>query len=220
MHHSSLKPLSCFSDKMKHLPYFDRVKNDHWGFYISLIKLDWPSFMFSTSMFSAHQTEPFLYLSSITLFEQGVFLDLRFGLRKMTIPVTPCIRSCCATGHPRPSGSMQRTFSSSSQVFGSASQGWAWLQAVGRVPFCYMSPIPLWAVATWGLLFSWEKAGAWRGKSPLCRRTSSLFMPHRPISHWPKQARRPGLRSRMKEFYFVSYEVMARVWIYYTAIGE
>lgn len=49
------------------------------------------------------------------------------------------------------------------------------------------------------------------GKTAPCTRTSSLFTSHLPTSRWPKQVRRPGLKSRMKELYFVNYEVMARV---------
>ena len=63
---------------MKHLPYFDRMKNDRCSFYIWLIKLDRYSFIFSIYMFIARQMEPYLYLSSMTLFEQLIFLEPQF----------------------------------------------------------------------------------------------------------------------------------------------
>lgn len=51
-------------------------------------------------------------------------------------------------------------------------------------------------------------------------RTSNLLMLHLLTSHWSEQVRWPSPKSRIKGVQFVNYEVMTRVWLYYTVIRE
>lgn len=145
---------------MWHLPYFNRTKNDHCSFYMSLIKLDSYSFIFSNLYvyWTSARTMPLskLYLIIWASYLCGTWIStfIKWAFQYLSA----LVRSSCVTSRLKLSGICNKHFLLTSLYISWSSLGLISSCGLGAA-LLHMSPILLWPLAPWDIFFSWQKTG-------------------------------------------------------------